>query len=165
MSTGTRARHILTTVLLCAAALHAAPAGAADYEGFPFVNDDGTLSIHQDTIHLYGIMIPSTDESCMLFQRPVSCAPRAVLALKFDLDSSYVKCTHKDTLHNGVVVAKCMADHTDIAAELLQQGWAAALPDAPAQYGLLEDIARQHGLGIWGFPLGSFPRPYSGHRP
>ena len=40
---------------------------------------------------------------------------------------------------------------------LLRQGWAAALPDAPYEYKVLEKIARTRGIGIWGIPLDRLP--------
>lgn len=140
--------------LLLAALLVCTRAAAADFEGFPLVNDDGTFDLHQTTIQLYGILIPDTDQSCTLFQQPPSCAPRAALALKFNLDASYVKCDRKGRLPNGIVIAKCTADGVDPAEQLLRQGWAAALPDASPQYELQEEIAKQHGLGVWGFAVG-----------
>ncbi|MCX8048172.1 MAG: hypothetical protein N3A55_00740 [Methylohalobius sp.] len=41
----------------------------------------------------------------------------------------------------------------DLAAYLLTQGWAAALPDAPFEYHVLEKIARQRNLGVWSLPV------------
>lgn len=40
----------------------------------------------------------------------------------------------------------------DLAAYLLEQGWAVALPYTPFEYHVLERIARHKGFGIWGFP-------------
>lgn len=133
--------------------LVASPAGAADFDGFPFINDDGTLQIHQATIHLYGILIPPTGETCTTFIRPIPCAPRAVLALKFNVESEYVKCDRTARNPDGSYVARCTADGRDISAMMLRQGWAAALPDAPYEYKVLEKMARARGIGIWGIPL------------
>lgn len=127
--------------------------GAADFDGFPFINDDGTLQIHQATIHLYGILIPPTDQTCTTFIQPMPCAPRAVLALKFNVGSEYVKCDRKARNKDGTYVARCTANGEDISAMMLKQGWAAALPDAPYEYQVLEKIARSRGIGIWGIPL------------
>ena len=126
---------------------------AADFDGFPFVNNDGTLRMDHATIHLYGILIPPTDESCRMFVRPVDCAPRAVLALKFNIGTNFVECTRKGRHEDGSYDALCSADHNDLSAMLLRQGWAAALPDAPYEYKVLEKIARTRGIGIWGIPL------------
>lgn len=130
---------------------------AADFDGFPFVNDDGTLRIHHATIHLYGILIPPTDESCRLSVRPVDCAPRAVLALKFNIGTRYVTCERRDTNEDGSYVALCTADDHDLSAVMLRQGWAAALPDAPFEYKVLEKVARARGIGVWGISLDRLP--------
>lgn len=128
-------------------------AAAADFEGFPYVNDDGTLRIHHTTIQLYGILIPETDQQCQFFVRPVQCAPRAALALKFDIGTAYVRCDDKGKNRDGSHVALCTADGQDLSAQLLKQGWAAALPDAPYKYKVLQQIAQSRGIGIWGIPL------------
>lgn len=130
---------------------------AADFDGFPFVNDDGTLRIHHATVHLYGILIPPTGESCRMNVRPIDCAPRAVLALRFNIGTNYVECDRKETNEDGSYVALCTADGEDLSAVLLRQGWAAALPDAPFEYKVLEQIARNRGIGIWGIPLDRLP--------
>ena len=41
----------------------------------------------------------------------------------------------------------------DLAAWMLRNGWAVALPDAPFEYHVFEDIARTHKRGIWGFQV------------
>ncbi len=147
----------ITCSILFIFALLPVDVAAADFEGFPFVNDDGTLRIHHATIHLYGILIPPTDESCQLFIRPVDCAPRAVLALKFDIGTSFVKCTRKAENEDRSYSASCTADGHDLSAMLLRQGWAAALPNAPYEYKVMEKIARARGIGIWGIPLDRLP--------
>lgn len=126
---------------------------AADFDGFPFVNDDGTLQLHHATIHLYGILIPPTDKTCTTFIRPIPCAPRAVLALKFNIGSEYVECDRVARNKDGTYIARCTANGQDISAMMLKQGWAAALPDAPYEYQVLEKMARARGIGIWGIPL------------
>lgn len=137
-------------VLLCLLPLRA---GAADFDSFAFVNDDGTLSIRNATIHLYGILIPPTDQDCHTFVRPVSCGPRAVIALKFDIGTNFVHCNTKSQRPDGSYVAVCRAGGRNLSEWLLQQGWAAALPDAPYEYQVLEKIARGRGLGIWGLSV------------
>ena len=128
-------------------------AGAADFNNFAFVNDDGTLNIGTATIHLYGILIPPTETTCYTFERPVPCGPRAILALKFDIGSDFVKCDSKWRNPDGSYVAVCTAGGNNLAETLLRQGWAAALPDAPYEYKVLEDIARAHGIGVWGIAV------------
>ena len=133
-------------------------ARAADISSYAFVNDDGTLRIRGKTIHLYGILIPPTDETCQFFVRPPECGSRAALALEFKIGTSFVAC---DVLGKGrypSLIATCYVGDVDLAAYLLERGWAAALPEAPPLYGVLEKVARSRGIGMWGFPIGDVIR-------
>lgn len=127
--------------------------GAADFDSYAFVNDDGTLDIDNATIHLYGVLIPPTGTTCYGFERPVPCGPRAILALKFDIGEDFVKCDTKSRNKDGSYVAVCSANGRDLAETLLRQGWAVALPDAPYLYKVLEKIARSRGIGVWGIAV------------
>ncbi|MGA7799629.1 MAG: thermonuclease family protein [Gammaproteobacteria bacterium] len=152
--------------ILTLAGLLAFRAGAADFDSFAFVNDDGTLNIGTATIHLYGILIPQTDTTCYGFERPVPCGPRAILALKFDIGSNFVKCDVRSRKADGSYVAVCTAGDKNLAETLLRQGWAVALPDAPYRYKVLEKIAHAHGIGVWGIAVEPIhPRRREPHRP
>ncbi len=124
----------------------------AQVTSYAFVNDDGSLRIRGRTYRLYGIHIPSTGQSCRSFERPVQCGTRAALALDFKIQG-FVRCEPRDTNSDGTISAYCTTDGVDLAAYLLEQGWALALPDAPFEYQALEKIARHRGLGVWGFPV------------
>lgn len=140
---------------LVAACLTLAPAWspAAEFQSYARVNDDGSLKVGRRTVHLYGIHIPKTDRVCRRSIRPVRCAPRAALALDFKIDT-FVRCERKAERPDRSVVGQCWVDDEDLSAYLLARGWAAALPDAPVEYQVLERIARRRGLGVWGLPLG-----------
>ncbi|MDX1605151.1 MAG: hypothetical protein R3202_03100 [Candidatus Competibacterales bacterium] len=119
---------------------------------YAFVNEDGSLRISNRNVHLYGILIPPTGTTCRSNVRPVSCGSRAELALEFRIGARFVRCEVRDTNPDGSLVATCRVDDTDLAAYLLERGWAAAAPDAPPMYAVLERIARSRGLGVWGTP-------------
>lgn len=134
-------------------ALSAAAVRADEISSYAFVQDDGTLRVSGYTIRLFGIYIPPTAQSCRTFERPVTCAPQAALALDFKIGADFVHCipqTHND---DGSITAVCRAGGTDLSAYLLERGWALALPDAPFEYVALEKIARQRGFGVWGLPV------------
>lgn len=132
---------------------------AADISGHAFVQDDASLRIRYRIIHLFGVYVPPTSTACRTFERPVKCAPRAALALDFKI-RGFVKCNERGTNPDGSVTAVCWTGRTrfsegeDLGAYLLKKGWAAALPEAPFEYQVLERIARSQRLGIWGFALG-----------
>ena len=141
--------------LFLAACLTLAPTWpqAAEFQSYARVNDDGSLEVGRRTVHLYGIHIPRTDRVCRRSIRPVRCAPRAALALDFKIDT-FVRCERKARRPDRSIVGQCWVDDEDLSAYLLARGWAAALPDAPVEYQVLERIARHRGLGVWGLPLG-----------
>ena len=139
--------------MLLACLLLPLPAPGAAIDGIAFVRDDGSLSISGTTVRLYGILIPETAEDCYFFERPVPCGPRAVLALKFDIGTDFVHCETRRRGPDGSHLAVCRAGGRDLAAELLRQGWAAALPGASYRYRVLETIAHGRRIGVWGIPV------------
>lgn len=124
----------------------------AQVSSYAFVNDDGSLRIKGRTYRLHGVYIPPTAQSCSTFQRPVPCGSRAALALDFKIQG-FVRCEGRERNDDGTVSAYCTTDGEDLAAYLLERGWALARPDAPFEYQALEKIARHRGLGVWGFPV------------
>ncbi|BAU47967.1 nuclease [Sulfurifustis variabilis] len=129
-----------------------AAAQAAELSGNAFVNDDATLRIEGRTMRLYGIHIPNTGQDCATYQVPIRCASRAALALEFRIQD-FVRCTPLERNADGTYSARCESGGYDLAAYLVERGWALALPDAPFEYVALERIARSRGVGVWGFPL------------
>jgi endonuclease YncB( thermonuclease family) len=125
------------------------PVLAADLSSYAFVNDNGTLRIRGRTLRLFGVYLPPTDPFCEADNEPDECIPQAVAALKFKVGSNFVKCDFKGQAPNGALFATCRAEGKDLAAYLLERGWAAALPEAPPEYAILERIARERGLGVW----------------
>lgn len=124
----------------------------AQVSSYAFVNDDGSLRIKGRTYRLHGVYIPPTAQSCRTFERPVPCGSRAALALDFKIQG-FVRCEGRERNDDGTVSAYCTTDGEDLAAYLLERGWALARPDAPFEYQALEKIARHRGLGVWGFPV------------
>lgn len=120
---------------------------------YAFVNDDRSLRISGRTYRLYGIHIPPTGRSCREDERPVKCGSRAALALDFKISGDFVRCEPRERRDDGTISAVCTASGVDLAAYLLERGWALALPDAPFEYHALEKIARHRGVGVWGFPV------------
>ncbi len=131
----------------------------ADISGLAFVQDNGSLRIGHRTIHLFGVYVPPTSKACRTFERPIKCAPRAALALDFKI-RGFVHCDKRATNPDRSVTAVCWTGRTrlsegdDLGAYLLRKGWAAALPEAPVEYQVMERVARVRRLGIWGFALG-----------
>ncbi len=133
---------------------------AAKIKGNAFIQDDGTLHINRHRIRLYGIYIPQTGRSCKTFLRPVACGSRAKLALELLIDG-FVTCEPVARLADRSISAYCrvgrgsVSPGEDLAAYLLKQGWAVAPPGAPYEYVVLDQIARAHHRGLWGFQADS----------
>jgi endonuclease YncB( thermonuclease family) len=128
--------------------------------GLAIVRSDGTLLIKERVVRLHGIYIPPTERQCREWIRPVRCDSRATLALDFRV-KGFIHCFVAGEHADGSLEATCYADRTsfdpgeDLAAYLIERGWALALPNAPFAYHALEKIAMQRELGVWGYPIDS----------
>jgi endonuclease YncB( thermonuclease family) len=125
---------------------------------YAFVNEDGSLTIKGRTVYLYGVYVPPTARTCRPDFRPPLCAPRASLLLELKIGSDFVACDPVRANADGTYTGLCRVRGEDLAAYLLSEGWALALPDAPFEYVALERIARNRGLGVWGIPLDGIQR-------
>ena len=134
------------------AGLGSAPnVGAAAAGELAFVQADGTLKVGNRIIRLYGIHIPPTNRFCRTFLRPTRCASRSVLELD-RMIHGFVWCQPVGRNRDGTLSAVCrvrtndsrLGSRADLAANLLWEGWAVALPHAPFEYITLERIARAH---------------------
>jgi endonuclease YncB( thermonuclease family) len=149
---GTGAAALLACLLCPCAPAH------AEISSFAFVQEDGSLRISGQVVRLYGIYIPKTEESCYTFIRPPTCGPRAKLALEFKIGGNFIHCTERAVNPDYSVTASCTLEDQDLSEWMLQQGWAVALSDAPFEYGVMENMARARGVGIWGIPVEPFRR-------
>jgi endonuclease YncB( thermonuclease family) len=144
--------------------LCAAPAAAYEISSYAAINADGSLRISGKTVHLYGIYIPDTNQTCSRNRNPPVCGSRAVVALNFKIDG-FVRCEILKRYDDGSVAGRCRVkashfdDGEDLSAYLLQKGWAVALPDGPFEYQTLEKIARSRQFGIWGTTVDNIVRP------
>ena len=145
-------------IALACVVLSAPAAFAYEISSSARVNDDGTLRIKGKTVHLWGIHIPQTGQTCTRNRNPPNCGSRAALALDFKIDG-FVRCEIMERNQDGSLVGWCrvnaghFSDGEDLSAYLLQKGWAVALPDAPIEYQTQEKIARSRQFGIWGIPV------------
>ncbi len=128
----------------------------ADIGARAIVQDDGTLKINGKTVRLYGVLIPTLGHTCRTNIRPPRCAPRAVLQLDFKVHG-FVYCDEVQRFTDRSVSAICRVGQKreDLAAWLLSQGWAVALPGAPFEYVTLERFAKANRRGFWGFQADS----------
>jgi endonuclease YncB( thermonuclease family) len=151
---------VLGILSLLLAWTQAACAGR-ELEGHAIVRSDGSLLIKNEVVRLHGIYIPPTERQCREWIRPIRCDSRAVLALDFRV-KGFINCYVEHENPDGSLSATCYVDRTsfdpgeDLAAYLIERGWALALPNAPFEYHALERIATNRGVGVWGFQVDSF---------
>jgi endonuclease YncB( thermonuclease family) len=149
---------IVAGLAIACSLLLTSPLFAYEISSSAHVNEDGTLRINGNTIHLYGIHIPRTNRTCRSNRLPTVCGSRASLALDFKIDG-FVRCEIKRELDDGSVEGWCRVkvsrfdEGEDLSAYLLEQGWAVALPNAPFEYQTLEKIAQSRQVGVWGMPV------------
>jgi endonuclease YncB( thermonuclease family) len=134
-------------------------AGDRVIRSYAIVRDDATLLVQGKTIRLFGLYIPPTDRGCATVLRPPACGSRTVRALKLKIQG-FVECLPQQVYADGSIGAICYSREgsildppVDLGAWLIEQGLAVAAPDAPFEYGVLENIARTNGRGVWGFPV------------
>jgi endonuclease YncB( thermonuclease family) len=145
--------------------LASAPLCARELVGPAIVRSDGSLLIHERVVRLDGIYIPPTNRECRSWISPVRCDSRAVLALDFKVNG-FIHCFSQSENQDGSINAVCYVDRTnfdpgeDLAAYLLERGWALALPSAPFEYQALEKIALSQGVGVWGYQVDSITRRF-----
>ncbi len=128
----------------------------ADIGARAIVQNDGTLKVNGKTVRLYGIYIPTLGYTCRTNIRPPRCASRAVLQLDFKVHG-FVYCDEVQRFADRSVSAVCRVGQKreDLAAWLLRQGWAVALPGAPFEYLTMERFAEANRRGFWGFQADS----------
>ncbi len=149
-----------TAVLLCS--IYASPQ-ARTLHSYAIIQDDASLLVEGQRIHLYGLYLPPTSRYCRRNIRPVRCGNRAVLALQFKIQGfvhCYPQTQNADGSFNGICYQgrSSFDDGEDLGGYLIDQGWALALPNAPFEYHARERIARHRGAGVWGFTVDSFRR-------
>lgn len=153
----------LLMLALAGAAAATARADRADIVGPATVLADGSLRIHGDIVRLYGVYIPIDGQTCQFIFNPARCGSRAALALDTHIQG-FVFCQSVNVNSDGSVNAVCYSRPTlyapgdDLAAFLVSEGLAFALPYAPFEYVALERVAQTRQLGLWGFSADSIRR-------
>jgi endonuclease YncB( thermonuclease family) len=157
------ARALLALLLstMMAASGSAATAAGRVIRSYAIVQDDATLLVQGKTIQLFGLYIPPTERGCATVLRPPICGSRAKRALELKIQG-FVECLPQQVYADGSLSAICyiqggssLDPPVDLGAWLIEQGFAVAGPDAPFEYGVLSEIARTNGRGVWGFQVDS----------
>lgn len=145
-----RLRTLISVCLLAALTWPGVVIGATKkLVSYAMVRPDATLLVSSRVVRLYGIYVPPSGRTCRANLRPVKCGSNAVLALEFKI-RGFVHC---ETLHKHAdrsITALCRNRGVDLGAYLIERGWAVASPEGPFEYQVLEKIARERRMGVWG---------------
>jgi endonuclease YncB( thermonuclease family) len=152
-----RARRFGWLTLLWLSLLTAGPAAGAPriLDGLAIVQNDGSLRVAGETVYLYGVYLPRLERTCRTLVRPTRCGAPSILVLN-DLVDGFVRCQvvrqGRDAVQGICTQAgrDLFGPREDIAATLVQRGWALAADNAPPEYRALEALARSREVGLWG---------------
>jgi endonuclease YncB( thermonuclease family) len=120
--------------------------------GVPFVIDGDTLSLNGRHIRLQGIDAPEMGQSCQRGQRAYACGTEARDALRILIGKRSIRCSGSGFDKYRRLLASCRAGETDLAREMVTEGWAVAY----GRYAGEEEMAREMRRGLWS---GTFERP------
>lgn len=129
------------------------------------VVDGDSLEIGGERVRLGGIDAPELHQSCGAAGRDWPCGAKAKAALAALVEGADLRCRPVDEDRYARAISICAADGRDIAARLVEQGWAVA---TGLSYRREEAAAREAGRGLWSGPFdlpadwrAAHPRPPS----
>jgi endonuclease YncB( thermonuclease family) len=141
-------RHFAGTALV----LFAMTAGTAraDMQGVPAIIDGDTLRLDGSIIHLFGIDAPENAQTCQNKRgRDFDCGATARRTLALIVADRPVLCREMYRDGRGDSVAVCTRGRTDIAEQLILQGWALTDPETGTTYRRAERAAQGMREGLW----------------
>jgi endonuclease YncB( thermonuclease family) len=112
--------------------------------------DAMTVRAGSVTVRLAGIETPKPGDSCRrLDGLAVSCQDRALSYLQLLVRGKTVICNRAGTAPDGTEEGRCRLGETDVAEQLVRQGWAKAGVRPEERMVTAELAARRQNLGIW----------------
>jgi endonuclease YncB( thermonuclease family) len=116
------------------------------------VIDGDTLDMRDGRIRLVGIDAPELDQTCDNGIAIYDCGREARERLRQLVGGDHITCATRRKDRYGRFLATCHAGEVNLAARMVETGWAVAAGD----YDLAEMRARTARRGIW---AGNFERP------
>jgi endonuclease YncB( thermonuclease family) len=114
------------------------------------VADAGMIRTGDATYRLAGIALPDTSSMCRrLDGLAVPCLDRAQSYLQLLVRNRAVTCARAPQQSDGPLEAHCRIGDTDIAEQMVRQGWARAGDQPEERFMLAEIAAKKQKLGIW----------------
>jgi endonuclease YncB( thermonuclease family) len=114
------------------------------------VVDGATLRAGDILVRLSGIALPQEDRTCKrLDGLAVPCLDRASSYLQLLVKGRAVACDRVGIAADGTDMGRCRVGETDIAEQMIRQGWASAAEASEKRLVIAEAAARKQKLGIW----------------
>lgn len=113
------------------------------------VIDGDTFDLEDQTIRLHGIDAPERGQRCNGFSGSWACGDVAMVGLQNLLTTGQVSCDVHGRDAYGRSIARCLVDGRDIAAALVENGYAWAFVRYSDDYIGQEARARGAARGIW----------------
>lgn len=118
--------------------------GAAD------VVDGDTLKLGPLSIRIHGIDAPEQGQTCQQRNGHLwECGSAATAAMAKVVKGQALRCEPLDRDAYGRIIARCLADDTDLGGEMVALGLAWAYSEYSEDYVEVEAMARNQRLGIW----------------
>ena len=126
--------------------------------GHPHVVDAETLAFVDGTVKLEGVDAPEPFQTCQdALDRVYQCGAAATAALRTLIMGQAVTCSYEHKDRFGRALGICHTGQIDLAAWLVENGYAVTYRTGSEQYQPQENIARRLRKGIW---QGAFIRPW-----
>jgi endonuclease YncB( thermonuclease family) len=114
------------------------------------VVDGVTLKAGDMLVRLAFISAPAPDRMCKrLDGLTVGCRDRAISYMELLVKGRAVGCHHAGKAEDGVDLGRCAVGETDLAEQMVRQGWASAAAGADGKLVVAEAAARKQKLGMW----------------
>ncbi|MCF1743730.1 thermonuclease family protein [Paradevosia shaoguanensis] len=144
--------NLLAALALVAATLVAVPAEAADTVSGPATRVDADIiMVGKQRVILWAVDAPERSQFCLIDTKKWGCYEAATRVLDDILKTGEVTCTLQDGKPDpfGRRYGVCKIGDTDIAAELVKQGYALALTDQGEDYSAIQKEAEAAKVGLW----------------
>jgi len=152
-------RAILTVLFahLCAGEAASEGAPILEISGPAVVTDGDTIRIGNQIIRIYGIDAFENAQNCERHGRRYNCGAESENVLRGMLNNG-ASCAGSEFDSYNRLIARCLADSTDVGARMVRSGNALAYRKYASDYIGDEDDARLAKRGVW---QGSFEAPWT----